>query len=201
MMPPPLLVAKVGGSLLNWSGLPDALTTFLDRNRARRLVLVVGGGKTVDVIRSLDQTHALGEHTSHHLALRAMDLTAHCLAAMVPGLIVVDAITDLPTLWGRRLVPVFAPRRFLDLEDRAAANPLPHSWSVTSDSIAARLADRLEADSLILLKSTQAPAAIDRSEAAALGLVDPAFPAVSLPIPHVSILNLRDPQLQETELA
>ncbi|WP_152050223.1 amino acid kinase family protein [Tautonia marina] len=199
-MPPPLLVAKVGGSLLNWSGLPDALTAFLDRKRARRLVLVVGGGETVDVIRSLDQTHSLGERASHHLALRAMDLTSHCLAAIVPGLVVVETIAELPPLWNGHLVPVFAPRRFLDQEDQSVSDPLPHSWSVTSDSIAARLADRLGADSLVLLKSTDAPASIDRSEAASLGLVDPSFPAVSLPIPRVSILNLRDARLQETEL-
>lgn len=199
-MPPPLLVAKVGGSLLNWSGLPDALTTFLDRNRGRRLVLVVGGGETVDVIRALDQIHALGERASHQLALRAMDLTAHCLAAMIPGLIVVDAITDLPPLWSLFAIPVLAPRRFLDQEDQSVSDPLPHSWSVTSDSIAARLADRLGADSLVLLKSTEAPASIDRSEAAALGLVDPSFPAASAAVPRVSILNLRDSRLQETEL-
>jgi aspartokinase-like uncharacterized kinase len=199
-MPPPLLVAKVGGSLLDWSGLPGALTAFLDRHRDRRLVLVVGGGETVDAIRSLDQIHSLGEHASHHLAIRAMDVTAHCLAAIVPGLVVVEAIADLPPVWSGPPIPVFAPRRFLDREDRDAADPLPHSWAVTSDSIAARLAVRLGADSLTLLKSTSPPTPIDRAGAAALGLVDPTFPAVSRPLARVSLLNLRDDRLPEAIL-
>lgn len=200
MPPPHLVVAKVGGSLLHWSGLPDALTSFLDRNRRYRLVLVVGGGEHVDLIRTLDQTHALGEQTSHQLALRAMDLTAHCLAAILPGLVVVDAIAALPPVWARPAIPVFAPRSFLDQEDQTAADPLPHSWAVTSDSIAARLAVRLGADSLVLLKSTSAPASIDCAGASALGLVDPSFPEVSSPIPRVSILNLRDARFQGSNL-
>ncbi|WP_169976570.1 amino acid kinase family protein [Tautonia rosea] len=199
-MPPSLLVAKVGGSLLNWSGLPEALATFLDRNRRHRHLLVVGGGESVDVIRSLDQTHALGEEVSHHLALRAMDLTAHCLAAILPGLVVADAMTDVPSLWNRNAIPVFAPRVFLDQEDRKTADPLPHCWSVTSDSIAARIATALGAELLVLLKSTDAPLPIDRSRAATLGLVDPFFPAACRGIPHVSLMNLRDARLQETVL-
>src|SRR5690606_28099411 len=83
---------------------------------------------------------------------------------------------DLAPAWRRRETPVFAPRRFLDAEDRAAADPLPHRWDVTSDSIAARLAVRLGAVRLVLLKSTAAPPGLDRPGAAALGLVDPPFP-------------------------
>ncbi|MEW4567961.1 uridylate kinase [Tautonia sp. JC769] len=199
-MPPPLLVAKVGGSLLNWNGLTDALTTFLDRRRDHRLVLVVGGGEAVDAIRSLDRTHSLGDPVSHRLALRGMDLTAHCLAAIVPSLVVVDAIAELPSVWNGPSLPVFAPRLFLDQEDRTVDDPLPHSWAVTSDSIAARLAVRLGADSLVLLKSTAAPASIPRDQAASLGLVDPTFPAASLPIPRVTLLNLRDARLPESSL-
>jgi aspartokinase-like uncharacterized kinase len=195
-----LIVLKVGGSLLDWPGLPIALSDVIDAREESRLLLVVGGGPIVETLRQLDRAHGLGEERSHALALRAMDLTAHLLASMVPGLLVVEAIGDLGPAWERRRIPVFAPRQFLDEEDRAAADPLPHRWEVTSDSIAARLADRLGASGLVLLKSTDAPEGIARQQAADLGLVDPYFPRASRSIPLVTIINLRDPDSPTTRL-
>jgi hypothetical protein len=64
---------------------------------------------------------------------------------------------------------------------------------VTSDSIAARLAVRLGAQELLLLKSAPLPPGADRAEAARLGLVDPAFPAVARPLRSVRYQHLRDP--------
>ncbi len=58
---------------------------------------------------------------------------------------------------------------------------------------AARLADRLGAPELVLLKSAPLPTGANRAEAARLGLVDPAFPAASRNLPFVAYLNLRDP--------
>ncbi|QDV33688.1 amino acid kinase family protein [Tautonia plasticadhaerens] len=190
---PPPIVVKVGGSLLDWPGLPDALPALLGSLANPRAVLVVGGGSIVDMLRRLDRTHRLGEERSHALALRAMDLTAQLLAALVPGLAVVDEVDALGPSWGRGEIPVLAPRRTLDAEDRSSADPLPHHWDVTSDSIAARLAVRLGAPGLVLLKSASAPPGLDREGAAALGLVDPGFPAVSRSIPRVTLINLRDP--------
>jgi len=56
-----------------------------------------------------------------------------------------------------------------------------------------RFAALLGADQLILLKSTDAPPGLDRERAAALGLVDPIFPAASRTLRRVAMLNLRVP--------
>lgn len=196
------VVVKVGGSLLGWPGLPDRLSEYLDARRrgGDRVILVVGGGPIADAIRDLDRIHALGESRSHALALRALDLTAHALAALVPGTRVTDELDALAAIPSTDPVPILAPRRFLDDDDRSPF-PLPQAWTTTTDAIAARLAVRLGAIELALLKSAPLPFLTDRREAARLGLVDPQFPGAAEGLPIVSYKNLRDPSGETRTLA
>jgi 5-(aminomethyl)-3-furanmethanol phosphate kinase len=187
------VVVKVGGSLLDWPALADRLTSYLDDRRGDRLVLVVGGGRFADALRDLDRAQAIGEARSHALALRVLDLTAHALAAIVPGLVVVDDIPALPRAWETGRSPILAPRRFLDLDD-GSPDPLPHAWTTTTDAIAARLAVRLGARELVLLKSAPIPPGLDLEAASRLGLVDAESPRVASGLPIVACLNLRDPR-------
>ena len=62
------------------------------------------------------------------------------------------------------------------VEDESRPDHLPHSWDVTSDSIAARAAVVFHAERLILLKSTDIPPGMHWTEAARRGWVDPHFP-------------------------
>jgi aspartokinase-like uncharacterized kinase len=164
-----------------------------------RVVLLVGGGRFVDALRDLDAVHAVGESRSHALALRTLDLTAQVLASLVPGLDVVEDLGRLPAVWSTGRTPVLAPRRFLDDDDRSP-DPLPHSWTTTSDAIAARLAVRLGAARLLLLKSAPLPAGSGLREAVRLGLVDPEFPRASAAVPFVSYRDFRDGSAVETRL-
>lgn len=184
------IVIKVGGSLLDWPPIGQRLGPYLETRRAERPIVIVGGGRSADVIRELDRIHGLGDAHSHDLAVRALDLTAYLLAALVPSLEVVDRAVALSAVWSAGRFPLLAPKRFLDVDDRE--NPLERSWDVTTDSIAARVAERLRATELILLKSAPTPPGIDRCQAAALGLLDRAFPGVSRPLDRVLALNFRD---------
>ena len=67
----------------------------------------------------------------------------------------------------------------LDELEEKQASPLPHSWDVTSDTIAAWIAGQLKAQSLVLLKSASLPPDATRDLAAQLKLVDPFFPLIS----------------------
>jgi aspartokinase-like uncharacterized kinase len=187
------VVIKVGGSLFDWPELRGSLSTLLEELRATRphVVLLAGGGQAADFVRALDRTFALGDVTSHNLALRSLDLTAHVLAALVPGLVVVDELAALDSAWNQGGTPILAPRRFLEESDLASPDPLRRSWDVTSDAIAARLADYLGAAELLLLKSTPLPASTDRRAAARLGLVDPCFPEVAQNLGRIVYINLR----------
>lgn len=189
------VVIKVGGSLLRWAGLRGRLTEFLrsDELRNAHVILIAGGGPVADAVRELDATHALSEETSHRLALRAMDVTALALAALVDSSRVIEATADLPDAWAHGLRPILAPRRFLEEVDERGADPLPLSWSTTSDSIAARVAVHLGVGRLILLKS-ETTAAQTRREAAEAGHVDPAFTRASAGLPRVDSVDFRDPE-------
>ncbi len=207
MKPASLAVIKVGGSLFDWPLLPARLTVFLDaieeRGRGDRPVLIAGGGLAVDAIRTLDEIHRLGDDTAHQLAMRALDLTAMILAALVPGSIVIDRIESLTEVWKASSIPILSPRRVLADIELAHHNALPASWEVTSDTIAARVAVHLEAECLILLKSAPWPASSNShdasstlEDAARLGLVDSMLPAAARSLLRVEYLNLRGPSLE-----
>jgi 5-(aminomethyl)-3-furanmethanol phosphate kinase len=187
----PIVVVKVGGSLLDWPELPARLVSYLEGRRGDRPVLVAGGGAFADTLRDLDACHSLGEARSHALALRVLDLSAHVLADLLPGSKLVDGLAAIHDAWAIERLPILAPRRFLDDDDRSP-DPLPHTWATTTDAIAARLAVRLGARGLALLKSTPLPEGINRQEAARLGLVDEEFPRAADGVPGVTFVNLRD---------
>ena len=82
---------------------------------------------------------------------------------------------------------------------------LPESWEVTSDSIAAHLAEKLSADELVLLKSMLPERAAAPRELAAAEIVDEFFPRAAERFwaavnGRVRLVNLRDAQLAEMTL-
>ena len=199
----PIVVVKVGGSLLDWPGLGPALRRFLDRRISRddRPVLVVGGGGAADWVRDLDRIHGLGESAAHLLAIRSLDLTAHALARLVPGLEVAESAADLSPVWRSGLTPILAPRRMLDADDLSSSSAaLPHSWDVTSDAISARLAVLLGAGELVLLKSVSVAPRVTPEEATRAGIVDRAFTEASRWVPSILVVNLRDDLAEGTRL-
>lgn len=79
---------------------------------------------------------------------------------------------------GRSQFQVLDPFAFA-LEDESRPGALPHSWSVTTDSIAARVAFVHRAERLVLLKSVDIPEDVSWPAAAANGWVDAHFPQIA----------------------
>jgi aspartokinase-like uncharacterized kinase len=142
----PLRVVKVGGSLYDLPDLGPRLRRWLGKTRT---LLVPGGGPTADAIRMLDRVHGLGEEAAHWLALRALAVNAQFLARLVPQ---APVLPRLPTSADAGDVFILDPMAFFQ-DDEHRGGALPHTWQVTSDSLAVRVAVRAEAWELVLLKS------------------------------------------------
>ena len=107
----------------------------------------------------------------------------------------------LPPGSSQSRVMILDPWRFLhDEEPWLAREPLPESWDVTSDSIAARLAQLARADELVLLKSAL-PAEETIAEMSASRFVDRYFPQASAGLERVRFVNLRDAAYSELVVA
>ncbi len=175
-----MIVVKVGGSLFDSPALGPALRAYLETLAPAEVLLVPGGGPVADAVRELDRAHALGEEAAHWLALRSLGVTAQLLRTLTL------AFADS----GSRLT-VLDCFEFAK-EDEQREDKLPHTWAVTTDSIAARVAFVHRAERLVLLKSVDIPPGTPWEEAAAFGWVDAHFPRIAalLACP-IEVVNFR----------
>jgi aspartokinase-like uncharacterized kinase len=170
------VVVKVGGSLFDLPDLGPRLARWLGARPTRDALLVPGGGPAADAVRDLDRWQRLGEERAHVLALRALTLNAHFLAGLLPAAEVVDGPDGGAAAVRRGRVPVLDAFAFVrDDERRHPADGLPHSWSATSDAVAARAAVAAGARQLLLLKSVTVAAEQGWDAVARRGQVDEVF--------------------------
>lgn len=140
---------KIGGSL---AGIDGALRRVGQRiatlAQQERWVVIPGGGPFADTVRAFADQHPLSQTAAHWMAILGMDQFAFALAEQIPGARVVDDLLGIQRAHHDKATPVLAPSRWL-----RAADELPHSWDVTSDSLAAYLAMLLGAERLVLVKA------------------------------------------------
>ncbi len=168
-------LCKVGGSLLDWEELPSRLSRFLNQLN-RPVMLLAGGGKIANLVRDWDQLFNLGEERSHQLAIESMSLTASLLTAIVPQSCLVKNQEQLEAAIKHRQIPVLDAAGWLEQLEAKAQLKLPHTWNITSDSIALWLAAELGLERLVLLKSIDFPDQGDLKTASEKGLIDAGFP-------------------------
>jgi len=123
------LVVKLGGSLHNQ--IPDIIPLLCKSERP--LLVVPGGGLFADAVRQ----ERVADDAAHWMAIAAMEQYAWVIASH--GMRTTDILTVPET------TTVFLP--YISMRQR---DPLPHSWDVTSDSIAAWIAAELGIELLVL---------------------------------------------------
>lgn len=177
------LVVKVGGSLLTRPDLGPAITNWLAQRLANRqpqaqVNFIVGGGAIVDAFRQLDAIHSLDPVSLHWQCVAALRHTAEILAELISG----SAIINSEAAFDSHRRSATAVGRFVIIPEvffhRNSGDCLPCDWRTTSDSIAALLANKIDANQLVLLKSCDIPKNIDLSEAARREIIDPTFSTI-----------------------
>lgn len=165
------LVIKIGGSLAKSGRLADILKTI--EARRRPVVIVPGGGVFADAVRDAQQQMGFDDALAHRLALHAMQQMAEVFVALSEAVTMVETLDGIAAALQSGEVPVWLPLAMI--ENDAS---IPADWSMTSDGIAAWLAERLGGAAVVLLKS--APVARDAGLEALQnsGIVDPVFPSI-----------------------
>lgn len=142
-------ILKIGGGLLGKAGALDLVVEAVTAFRpGRHLVVIPGGGPFADVVRRMFKRVKIGEDAAHWMAVLGMEQYAHALAARITGAALVDDAAGITRALAAGELPVLAPYRWL-----RATDPLPHTWEITSDSIAAWFAGALGARRVVLIKA------------------------------------------------
>jgi aspartokinase-like uncharacterized kinase len=124
-----LTVVKVGGGIGD-DALPGLCAALGELGRRHALLVVPGGACFADAVRDADRRFGLSAEAAHRMAILGMEQFGWLLSELIPA------------------TPVLLPAG-LPLDE------LPASWQVTSDSIAAWVADRVGAERLVLLKAVE----------------------------------------------
>ena len=164
-------IVKLGGSLDRNPLLRDWLEMLALEGRGR-VVIVPGGGRFADVVREAQQHWGFDDLAGHNLAVLGMAQMAQMLKGLCPTLQCARDEAEICAELAAGAVPVWMP---LDLL-REAPDELTN-WGVTSDSLALRLAARLQAEGVIMVKSCAVPSGADEDALVQAGIVDTEFAA------------------------
>jgi aspartokinase-like uncharacterized kinase len=135
-----LTVVKVGGGV-GHDALPALCQTLGALGQRHPLLVVPGGAGFADAVREADRRFGLSAEAAHRMAILGMDQFGWLLSELIPG-----------AERGADLARADAGRTTVLLTAALPLDALPASWDVTSDSIAAWVADRAGAGRLVLVK-------------------------------------------------
>ena len=175
------VVVKVGGGVLDdLDAFRAVVAAVSEAGRRARVLVVPGGGPFADAVRELDARLPLSDDVAHWAAVLGMEQYALLLASAIDGARLVATPDEVSDALAARALPVLAPYQWL-----READPLPHSWDVTSDSIAAWVAGQLGAPHVVLVKPAGAVGS-------APDVVDPYFDQALAQVTEVTILAAED---------
>jgi dihydroneopterin aldolase len=163
------IIAKLGGSLAHDRQFARWIEAL--HHCKRGAIIVPGGGSFADGVRDAQAYMRFDDAAAHRMALLAMEQYAIACASSFPDVLLLNHETQLHRI-GEGRIAFWLPSRMV-----LGADDLPESWQVTSDSLAAWLALRLDAPALVIVKSVEAKTdPIGADALAESEIVDPLFP-------------------------
>ncbi len=162
-----LIIVKLGGSLIETGRIGPILDIISAATRP--IAIVPGGGPFADAVRAAQKNIGFDDATAHRMAILAMHQMAELFMSMQPRLVAAEGLADFNKISTRGGIPVWLPFRLADKDRR-----IPCDWTITADGLAARLAERLGAQSVVVVKSRKIS---DKSLPGLAGedVVDPVF--------------------------
>ena len=133
-------VVKIGGSLF-----PNYAINLAEKLKGTNSVIILGGGEFANLIRKYDGEMKFTEETNHWTAIDCMDIIAKLVNDKVDSTKLAYSIDEVNEISDEGFTPIFVVSEFLKDED-----PFECSWDVTSDSIAAYVANSLNANLFIV---------------------------------------------------
>ena len=133
-------VVKIGGSLF-----PNYAIDLAKQLKDTGSVIILGGGEFANLIRSYDEEIHFSQEINHWTAIDCMDILAKLVNDKVESVKLAYSLKEVIEISDEGFTPIFVVSEFLRTED-----PFECSWDVTSDSIAAYVANTLNANLLIV---------------------------------------------------
>lgn len=133
-------VVKIGGSLF-----PNYAINLAKKLKNTNSLIVLGGGEFANLIRKYDSEINFSQETNHWTAIDCMDIIAKLVNDKVESTKLAYSIDEAIAISNEGFTPIFVVSKFLREDD-----PFECSWDVTSDSIAAYISHRLNANLLIV---------------------------------------------------
>ncbi len=165
------IVVKLGGSLAESGRIASVLKIVSGARKP--CVVVPGGGTFADAVRAAQAEFAFSDAVAHRMALLAMHQTGLMLAALQPRLRPVETLAAIRRALADGKIPVWLPLKLAEADRK-----IPVDWSITSDGLAARLAERLGRAPVVLVKSCHVGRATSLAALVRDGVADRTFATI-----------------------
>lgn len=140
-------IIKLEGSLIGTQELSKWLDV-VERNGDGKVVIVPGGGFLADAIRDVQKRTYLNDETAHRMAVLSMDQYGWLMLGTNPKLVGAKSELEIAERgWQHRGI-VWFPSNMVH-----ADTEIPMNQHMTSDSLAAWLASKLDVSNVVIVKS------------------------------------------------
>ena len=165
-----MLIIKLGGSLAQAQTLLKCLDKIEINYSHQKVIIVPGGGAFADQVRIAQSHWHFDDTTAHKMAILAMQQMALLIQGLKSDWVLADSTISLSEGLKANNVLIWSP-----CIKELAANHIAESWDITSDSLAAWLANKLSAQHLILVKSASIDQNLSLQELSEIGVIDKCF--------------------------
>ncbi|WP_268765970.1 amino acid kinase family protein [Methanobrevibacter olleyae] len=129
----------MGGSLF-----PKKAIELADALKGQNCLFLIGGGEFANLIRKYDSEMEFSEDVTHETAIDSMDILAKLLNDKLAFTEISYTIKKANSISNSNKIPIMICSEILKEHE-----PFRHSWDISSDSIAAYIANLLNAKLLI----------------------------------------------------